>query len=222
MGLSGMLRAGALLLAAVALNGCAGIVAGAAVTGYGTAVGFKPHVTSAEVSFVPTEVTPSESALAQIRSARTLAVYPVFSDDKATTVDTFRLITGMDVVPWERTLDWMEAQEVQLISKLRRAERAGHMAGFVKAMNADVAIFVESTGGHRKAGSALTFDQAIETPFRATMVNRSGEVLWIEDHVLSTTVGQNAPTVNELGAVQAKGLADRLMQLRTGRTIPTS
>lgn len=211
LGMAALLIAGSLALVSC---GGVGIAAGAAQWGYGTALAVDSG--SGDMTVEYDESNPTFESLAQLKAARTLAVYPGISSEQGRTVDIFREKTDLMVVSSAETMAWVRKQAIQEVSFYPQGERRSVLARFARENNADIVLFVESLGGTKHTGSAYTFNDAREATYQTTVLDNKGNILWFEQHTLKVH-GKLTPSP----AAQAAGLtgviADRLMQLRMGK-----
>ena len=174
----------------------------------------------ATVSYRVDENPPASTALMTIRHSRRVVLFPTgLSDGRR--VDVFRQKTDLDVVSSAQTTSWMRQNGFQNTDALPRTERHTIAAWLARSYNADLTVLVEMQGAKTDI-SAMFGEVETTLPLQVTLIDAlTGRALWTERHELVIEGTNEFPPQEELDSAAASGLADRIMELRRGRTRAT-
>ena len=210
-------------LVTIFLTGCATAAAplvmtigGGAMTGYslynlGTVKGAKYKVEESDIS---------ATSRAELRSAKTLAVYPdIESLSSGDVVDIFNKRSGLNTISSRQTISQVKTQGLTRLElkSYPSSERAAQLVKFGRAVGAENVLIAEVAG--TKTSNALgvfvgKIDAVLVLNCKVYSV-KSGNLLLDENHKLIYD-GKSTPTEQDLNNVAAMGMADRLYELRTG------
>lgn len=205
-------------LAILPLAGCVAaplVLAGAslAYTGYGLySIG---HVSNAKYDVEKSE--PSAAALAEIRSAKSVAVFPTNSAIDGAVVDIFNERASVPTVSSKKTIGVIERANITetKILSYPAAERAIELKKFGAASGADIVVFATHKDTAVSMNPLLMKQRAIVDINCKVVSAKTGEVLVDEDHSVSFDP-RGMPTNEEIAQLVAMGVADRLHEFRTG------
>lgn len=188
--------------------------AGLAWTGYGIySIG---SVSKAKYDVEESE--PTSAALAKIRAARNVAVFPTNSAIDGDVVDIFNERSDLQTVSSRKTISVIERQGIDQSKVLSypAADRALEIKKFGAASGSDIVVFaVLSDSG--ASVNPLTFKARGRVEVNCKIYNTaSGELLLDENHKLSFDA-KDVPNDNDIAKVVAMGVSDRLYELRTGQ-----
>lgn len=168
-----------------------------------------------EASFEITPSNPSPAALDEIRRSKSIVFPPDINAGR--TVDIVRERTDLSVVSSTKTVPWMKEHGIEDFSRLPRNERRDALKRLARAHHADLGLMVEANGSPKASGAVVLYNYTTTSKFTTTLISgKTGNVLWTEEHQLRVTEGPRSPRQSELREVIAKGVADRLMEIRTG------
>lgn len=217
-----------LLVSVVGLSGClSGAIAAShlfvgATYGWGGYTIYKMN-SGATASFEIERNDPNEKALSQIRQAKRVAIYPIeesgFINPQGEIIGIFRKKTDLTVVSSTETIRWVKGRkDAVAISEMPMDERYGVVSLLGEDTKADMVLYV-SVSGPETDMTPLMASRTITTPLKTYLVDvQSGEVLWSESQKIVIGGGLSSmPSSDELSAVMIAGIADRIMELRTGQ-----
>ena len=202
------------------LTGCAAAAGAAGYAVYGATMAFSGYQiysisSGGEAAFDVEKSDPRPAALSDIRAARTLTIYPHQDGNDGARVDAMRLNTNLSVVSSTDTIPWVQGTGNATLSSIPTTEKYQTAQRLGAGHDADLVLMVELEGEEADM-SIFVGNIAVIYHIRTIVNGGDGDVLWTEKHKLRVRSGATPPGRAELIKVVYLGVADRLMELRTG------
>jgi len=208
-----------LVAASLHLTGCVAAaplvmgVAGLAYSGYG----LYSMGTISKGKYAVDKTEPTTAALSEIKSARSVAVFPTNSSIDGDVVDIFNERSDVKTISSKNTIAVIEKRGVDQskILSYPSADRAVEIKQFGTASGADLVVFatVSDTGA---SINPLLYRARASVEVNCKIYSaKTGRILLDEEHKLSFDA-RDVPNDNDIAKVVAMGVSDRLYELRTG------
>ncbi len=172
--------------------------------------------TGGEVKIELSKNDPQPADRAVIRAARSIAVWPSKGGEGKLS-DSLSRHTSLRVIAPGMVRRWVDGKGYERDpSALSASEKVDHSVRLARHLGADLVFLVESPKGVGVDASAWSFSRGqTEQEFTMTLVSRTPErIVWNEKGRLIVELGSESPSVDELSAIAAQAVAERVAELR--------